>query len=878
MAMSCFSSLLILATLASPASEDRHVDAVEIFACDFVKNDRNWDLNYDLWPDLWSRRRSPEWPHYVKIQIEDDSEAVAGRCMTVHVNGAGASVSSPPISVSDKFSYVLEARIKASGLKHSQTHVRVDFCDVNLNVLQSASSEVFKDTNGWVKIHFDPVNITNPNVEIATITLQVDRGEHVDLKGKVSLDDVWFARLPRMTVHSNSPFNVYTDKNDVLVTCELSGILEKDPDIHFELLDASSHSLKDNTVQLDGHLITERISKASAIINSTKNRHRGYAGKTQWKPPISDYGFYRVQVSMQTARGTLKEQTIPIAVVPPIETSSHGEFGWSLTSDHIPLSYDQLERLLPRVAIHWIKLPVWYGNSEPERGEQLVLFTERLAAKDIEVVGIIDKPPKDLELSQRIEDDATIADLLSAEEPSAWLPSLDEVLTRLSLRVRWWQLGNDHDTSFSDFHDLEQEIGNLRSQLFRFGQEVNLGIGWPWNEYSPMDLEATWDFEQRSATPALNEDEIATYLQSPKRVDVARWTLVEPLDRRYYDLETRTQDLVQQMLACKINGADGIFISQPFDDNRGIMSDTGAPGELLLPWRTTASLLSGAKYLGTIRLPKGSNNRIFEKLNGEIFMVLWNNQEKDEILYLGDNIQMVDAWGRAEVPKQKEHRQIIPVGSAPKFVTGLNQFVAKWRMNMQFTERNIPSAFGTEHENHVLLSNPFSQSVGGSVNIVSPNKWHITPDRIDFKLSAFEQSNRLFQVVLPFGTSSGNALLRADFEILVDKVYKFSVYRELVVGDEHIGIELHTRLNENGSLIVEQRMINHSEKLVDFKCLLYALERRRQRMQVFGLGNSYDTKTYTYQNGHDLIGTELLLRAEELGGDRVLNHRIIVEQ
>ena len=120
--------------------------------------------------------------------------------------------------------------------------------------------------------------------------------------------------------------------------------------------------------------------------------------------------------------------------------------------------------------------------------------------------------------------------------------------------------------------------------------------------------------------------------------------------------------------------------------------------------------------------------------------------------------------------------------------------------------------------------------------------------------------------------------MRADFEILVDKVYKFSVYRELVVGDEHIGIELHTRLNENGSLIVEQRMINHSEKLVDFKCLLYALERRRQRMQVFGLGNSYDTKTYTYQNGHDLIGTELLLRAEELGGDRVINHRIIVEQ
>ena len=299
-----------------------------------------------------------------------------------------------------------------------------------------------------------------------------------------------------MTVHSNNPFNVYTNPNDVLVMCELSGILEKDPDIHFELLDASRQSLIDDTVQLDGRLITERIRKASEIAtSSTRNRHNGYEGKTQWKPPILDYGFYRVLVSMETARGTLKKQSISIAVVPPIESSSHGEFGWSLADDEIPLDFEQLENLLPRVAVNWLKLPVWYGETEPERGEQLVRFTERLAAKDIEVVGIIDRPPNDLELSKRIEEDATIADLLSAEEPSAWLSSLDEVLTRLSFRVRWWQLGTDYDTSFSDFPHLEKERSTLRGQLFRFGQEVHLGIGWPWNEQSPTQQEATWDFE-----------------------------------------------------------------------------------------------------------------------------------------------------------------------------------------------------------------------------------------------------------------------------------------------------------------------------------------------------------------------------------------------
>ena len=354
--------------------------------------------------------------------------------------------------------------------------------------------------------------------------------------------------------------------------------------------------------------------------------------------------------------------------------------------------------------------------------------------------------------------------------------------------------------------------------------------------------------------------------------------MVEPLDRSHYDLETRTQDLVQQMLACKINGADGIFCSKPFDDERGIMSDVGTPGELLVPWRTTASLLSGAKYLGAIRLPGGSKNHIFEKPDGEVFMVIWNMRAKDEILYLGDNVRIIDVWGRSKTPAQIEHRQIIPVGSAPKFILGLNRFVAKWRMNMQFTARNIPSVFGTEHANQVALTNPFSQGAGGSVTLTTPENWQILPGRIDFKLSAQEQSRRPFQIVLPFDANSGNALLRADFDILADKKYQFSVYRELVVGDEFIELELHTRLDKKGSLIVEQRMVNHADELVDFKCLLYAPGRRQQRMQVFRLGHSHDTKTYTYQNGHSLIGTELWLRAEELGGDRVLNHRIIVEQ
>src|SRR5574338_330541 len=93
-----------------------------------------------------------------------------------------------------------------------------------------------------------------------------DRGSRADLNGEVALDQIWMGRLPKMTVTTNSPFNVYTNKDDIEVTCALSGILDSDPVILFELLDASSQQLRKDQMQLEGKLINEHRSRVSDII------------------------------------------------------------------------------------------------------------------------------------------------------------------------------------------------------------------------------------------------------------------------------------------------------------------------------------------------------------------------------------------------------------------------------------------------------------------------------------------------------------------------------------------------------------------------------------------------------------------------------------
>jgi hypothetical protein len=119
--------------------------------------------------------------------------------------------------------------------------------------------------------------------------------------------------------------------------------------------------------------------------------------------------------------------------------------------------------------------------------------------------------------------------------------------------------------------------------------------------------------------------------------------------------------------------------------------------------------------------------------------------------------------------------------------------------------------------------------------------------------------------------------VRVDFVIDADERYHFSVYRKMWVGSRTISVDFVTHLQKDGTLVVEQFMTNKAPEPVDFKCFLYAKGYRRQRAQVYRLGATPDQTTYRYRNGATLLGKELTLEAEEIGGERVLKCRFVAK-
>lgn len=889
---------------------ERPADAIEVFHCAF---DGAWDANYDEWPDRWTRKTNETYPHFVDIRMQetDDPRVSGGRLLKIGLDGASALVSSPPVRVTSRFSYLLTTQIKTEGLKYSTVTVAIDFYNSSGKLLQSRKQQLKSLRDGWHAIAIESIDPGDDSIDRAVISLEVRRGSRGDLHGTVYLDDVWLARLPRITVTTNCPYNVYQGKEDVVVRCELSGIREQNPEIRFQLLDASSKELHGGSVLLDGRLIEEDTRKASDIVDGVGNAPKGYEGVTEWRPKIPRHGFYSVVVTMlssdasgrQTeAERKMDRRVIWLAAVAPLPIASEGDFGWSLPKIDQPLSIADLTGLLPNVGVNWVKFPAWYDVNQPRRGDEIIRFVEMLGASNIEVVGVIDRPPAGTELAERLGNDPTIATLLSFD-PAIWLPALDPVMSRLSMRLRYWQLGSDSDASLVGFPKLPAKVAEIRGRLFRFGQQVSFGLPWLWDGTGQLLSPITWDFEQLSPDPSLSLEKFEAFVSRPRTGLAKRWIAVEPpphvedspLDN-LEQLNARATEFVRKLVAAKQHGVDAIIISRPFDDKIGLMRANGMPAELLLPWRTTAAMLAGAKYLGAVQLPGGSENRNFVRPDGQVVMVVWNSQPQQETLFLGNDAQQIDVWGGATPLPVKDHLQVVQVGPVPTFVLGISEPIVRWRMAARFKNDHVESIFGKPHPNAIYFQNFFPQGVGGKISVVAPQspedmhhpsdasteglireseRWSFEPPEKEFTLEVGEAAT------FPFDIQLRNALfgaqpVRIDVVVDAEEQYHFSIYRTMHVGSGNIAIKIKTYLDRDGVLVVEQTMTNTAEQPADFKCFLYAKGYRRQRAQVYRLGITPDRTVYRYRNGKDLLGKELILEAEEINGERVLKHRFLV--
>jgi hypothetical protein len=464
-------------------------------------------------------------------------------------------------------------------------------------------------------------------------------------------------------------------------------------------------------------------------------------------------------------------------------------------------------------------------------------------------------------------------------------------------------------------------------------------MSWNWSAASTYPGKVPWEFQQLRFDKQPSREEFDSLLAAPPGNLAQRWVLVEPPGRIEVGQNNQTKappalagasfatspafvlptwflldnsasllgpairdelasDFVRRLVSAKVRRADAIVVTSPFNNENGLMRANGMPAEFLLPWRTTAAMLGGAEYLGDLQLPSGSQNRIFRRPDGQVVMVVWNTHPSREALFLGNDVRSIDIFGRTtKVPLNRlAHEHVIHVGPTPTFILGLHEAITRLRMSVAFESNQVPSIFSKPHHNSLRFKNFFPQGEGGSVKLVVlehrqadlrsgeqnplassvflPDSWTIEPPQRAFQLAANEEMEFPFDIKLK-NALFGKQPVRVDFKVEADETYQFSVYHQMEVGTEDLTLDVRSRLDKDGTLIVEQLMTNRAKRLADFKCYLRARGYRPQRMQVYRLGPNLDRKVYRFPDGRALIGREMLLELEEINGARVLRYRFV---
>ncbi|HRF02415.1 MAG TPA: hypothetical protein PLI18_18015 [Pirellulaceae bacterium] len=963
--------------LDAPRSRNAWTERADLVLRLFDFESETCDVNYDTWPDDWTRRTGRGFPSYLKVGIGPFSEIGAVRSGTARPNASGTStmpmapnrpsdsladaprpfdcgkqalgirmdggaaeISSPPIPINSHYSYALDGWVlltPSGWSERNEAWISLTLSDRDGTLRQTHRSQQVEKDGEWTHLRLGPVIPSDPAFEFLTVTLHVRPTRVEDVFGEAWFDAIRVSHLPKLNAKTSHPFNLFHAPDEVEIVCLFSGMEAQQGVIEYHLTDIDDRTIARRRLGLRGGQVMllpdegaiapedwpeppragvdddpiDDMSVAapgdpSAGTNGTDpsaaesksirigpdvTRDVGDEEWIRWRPTVPGFGFYRATVRLTNTDGIELSRELSMAVMPePLDVRSP-QFGWNVPRQPESVSFASLVELFRDGGISWVMYPVWYAPDDPTEGQRLGDLAERLTLERMELIALLDSPPASLRT-----DFSSVEDGVSStfRDEDSWLPAIEHVLTRLSFKIDWWQLGSPDDESFVGQNQLAVKIAAIRSRLQRFGKNIRVGLTWDWLYESPDPLEhlpaptaptrtvatgvplkgvgdPAWDFLLRSGPSPFTAEELSRHLRDVESELGPVWTTLQPLDADNYDLETRVRDLIERMVAIRMSNAAVALVPDPISSYNGLLNDDLSPTELLLPFRTASYALAGAEYVGSIELPSRAPNHVFRR-GREMVMVIWSDHDTSEAVSLGENLQSTDCWGRTTALPSEQGKTVLRIGHEPQFVSGLEAALVDWQMKTRLGAKLIPSVIGQQQYLTVLFDNTFAEGVAGTVTVSAEGLWD-QPQIEAFKASPGEPIRLDFPFALRPSVSTDKQQLEISFDVAGHRRHRFRLERDIEIGIPDVYID--TAVQDDGNkILIHATVVNDSEEPVNFNLYLFAPDRKRLRAQVTALEPGRQRRTFIVDDAADMMDRAFWLRAEEMRGNRVLNYRI----
>lgn len=862
----------------------------------------------------WPGRRWPLPPSW--------SDLGSDRYLRIDLDGGLAMVQSGAVPTGRLYQYRFRARVMTAGLKHNSVSVALVFLDAAGTPLASHATPPIGGTTDWTNREVDRIRPPEgARSMVVRLTVEGSEDGLEDIRGAIGLDDVVIEKFPQLSLVTDEKLGLYPPGRRPRATATVLGLPSITSEALFELRDVDGALLASRSEPIragsgsrrvtvagptGGAIRGERVirgerssrgepmNRGEAVTGGTSGGQGGSIdAEVDWQLPPLSAGFYRLSVSLEDEEGQrLVAQTTLAVIENLVAGPAHGVFGWTLPHGLAgpdgahPIDPRQLAPWLESLGVAWVKLPCWISPDDDAAAERIASALSRLQDYGIQTVGMLDEPPEsELERydvrGRRIPH---IAELL--RDPEIWQPLLEPVMSRLTLKVKLWQLGADGDHSFLGRTRLDESIRDIARGLQGFGQPIDVAINWPWMEAHPAPDQTSWQAVSRGSQPPLTADELDAFLRRQQSdeeshhpgVGPRTWLLLQPTAVDDYPRDQRVRDLLLRMAATRKHQVQAVFVADPHDPDRGLLRPDGRPDEMLLPWRTTSRLIGNLRHLGSVRLRTGAENAVFVGEQRAVMMV-WSAAPTEELLFLGGGARHVDAWGRAiELPLESYgghpvHR--VAIGPTPTFLIDIDPTLAAFRMSVELLPEHLDSLLGARQRLSIGFRNPGPETLSGEVQIRAPESWEIRGETPYWELQRGRYAEQPFDVVLGNSTSVGQYELPLRFRLQTTPPQEITVYRQIQIGPQGLDIQVRTRLLPGGDLELRLQMTNESDEDLAYDCLVFPGPGRQYDRRIVGIeAGQTEVRLFRWADGRSLIGGTILIRATERDGRRVLNYAI----
>ena len=263
--------------------------------------------------------------------------------------------------------------------------------------------------------------------------------------------------------------------------------------------------------------------------------------------------------------------------------------------------------------------------------------------------------------------------------------------------------------------------------------------------------------------------------------------------------------------------------------------------------------------------------------------MVWSATPTEELMYLGEDVQMVDVWGRVtKLATEVQDNQVvqrIPISSTPSFIVGVDPELLIFRMSVDLDATDLDSFLGQKQQLAVSFKNPTAESLVGRLVIRPPATWSIDSPAYDWELLGRQPAEHPFQVVLGNTSRIGDYELPIQFQIETVPPKVITVYKRVRIGPQGLDLRITTRMMDRGDLRVRIEITNRTQTQQSYDCLLFPEANRQHKTTFVSIAPGQTSRKEIYwPRGDELIGKRMLLRADQQNGPRVFNHSFEVSR